>query len=77
LRKAIQAATDHYPDLLDAMRELPVEERGGEINHSKLGWLMRKNTDRIVGEFKFQKAEADGRNAWRVVSTKADWRTRL
>ena len=77
LRKAIKAATGDHPDLLDAMREFPVEERGGEINHSKLGWLLKKNADRIVGDFKFEKTEADGRTAWRVVSTKTDWSGRI
>jgi protein TonB len=51
------------------MREFPVEERG-EINRSKLGWLLKKNANRIVGSFEFQKAEADGRTAWRVVEVK-------
>jgi hypothetical protein len=69
VRKAVEAANG-YPNLLDAMREFPVEERG-EINRSKLGWLLRKNADRIVGGFKFQRAEADGRAAWRVVSVKS------
>jgi hypothetical protein len=58
------------PDLLDAMREFPVEERG-EINRSKLGWLLKKNAARIVGGFEFQQAEADGRTAWRVVAAKS------
>lgn len=66
VRKAVAAAVLGYPDLLDAMREFPVEERG-EINRSKLGWLLKKNADRIVGGFRFQQAEADGRTAWRVV----------
>jgi hypothetical protein len=52
------------------MRELPVEERG-EINRSKLGWLLKKNANRIVGGFEFQQAEADGRAAWRVVAVKS------
>jgi hypothetical protein len=65
VRKAVEAAKS-YPNLLDAMREFPLEERG-EINRSKLGWLLKKNADRIIGEFKFQQAEADGRKAWRVV----------
>lgn len=65
VRKAVEAAKS-YPNLLDAMREFPVEERG-EINRSKLGWLLKKNADRIIGGFKFQQAEADGRTAWRVV----------
>jgi len=45
-----------------------VEERG-EINRSKLGWLLKKNANRIVNGFEFQKAEADGRTAWRVVAS--------
>ena len=69
VRKAVEAANSH-PNLLDAMREFPVEERG-EINRSKLGWLLKKNADRIVGGFKFQQAEADGRTAWRVVAVKS------
>jgi DNA primase RepB-like protein len=64
VRKAVETAKS-YPNLLDAMREFPVEERG-EINRSKLGWLLKKNADRIIGGFKFQQAEADGRTAWRV-----------
>jgi hypothetical protein len=69
VRKAVEAANS-YPNLLDAIREFPVEERG-EINRSKLGRLLKKNADRIVGEFMFQKAEADGRTAWRVVLVKS------
>ena len=52
------------------MREFPLEERG-EINRSKLGWLLKKNANRIVGGLEFQKAEADGRTAWRVVAVKS------
>ncbi len=69
VRKAVDRATSEQPDLLDAMREFPVEERG-EINRSKLGWLLRKNANRIAGGFEFQPAEADGRKAWRVVPVK-------
>ncbi|MET4244248.1 hypothetical protein [Bradyrhizobium sp. RT10b] len=69
VRKAVEAAKS-YPNLLDAMREFPVEERG-EINRSKLGWLLKKNADRIVGGFKFQRTEADGRAAWRVVPARS------
>jgi hypothetical protein len=69
VRKAVELATYGQSNLLDAMREFPVEERG-EINRSKLGWLLKKNANRIVGGFEFQKAEADGRTAWRVVEVK-------
>ena len=70
VRKAVMAAESREPALLDAIREFPVEERG-EINRSKLGWLLRKNANRIVGGFEFQQAEADGRTAWRVVAVTA------
>ena len=69
VRKAVEAA-ESCPNLLDAIREFPVEERG-EINRSKLGWILKKNANRIVGGFEFQKAEADGRTAWRVVAVQS------
>ena len=70
VRKAVESAVYNYPNLLDAMRECPVEERG-EINRSKLGWLLKKNANRIVGGLEFQQAEADGRTAWRVVAAQS------
>jgi hypothetical protein len=71
VRKAVEAAIYHnHPNLLDAMREFPVAERD-EINRSKLGWLLKKNANRIVGGFEFQHAEADGRTAWRVMPVKS------
>ena len=70
VRKAVDAALNNQPNLLDAMREFPVEERG-EINRSKLGWILKKNANRIVGGLEFQKGEADGRTAWRVVAAKS------
>jgi hypothetical protein len=66
VRKAIDAAKTECPNLLDAMRELPVEERG-EINPSKLGWLLKKNANRIIGGFEFKESQAEGRKAWRVL----------
>lgn len=67
VRKAVDVAKFSCIDLLDAMREFPVEEHG-DINRSKLGWLLKKNANRVVGGLEFQKAEADGRTAWRVVA---------
>jgi hypothetical protein len=69
LRKAVDTAIDGRSNLLDAMREFPVEERG-EINRSKLGWILKKNVNRIIGALEFQQSEADGRTAWRVVPVK-------
>ena len=67
VRKVVSSAVSGHPDLLDAIREFPVEERG-EINRSKLGWLLKKNANRIVGGFEFKQGSADGRVAWRVVA---------
>ena len=69
VRKAVEIGLRDHPHLIDAMREFPVDDRDG-INRSKLGWLLKKNANRIVGGFEFQKAEADGRTAWRVVEVK-------
>jgi hypothetical protein len=66
VRKAVEKAGER-PHLKDAMREFPVEERG-EINPCKLGWMLRKNANRIVSGFEFQRSMADGRIAWRVVA---------
>ena len=66
VRKAVDLA-GFESNLLDAMREFPIEERG-IINRSKLGWFLKKNANRIVGGLEFQQAEADGRVAWRVVA---------
>lgn len=67
LRKAVSLAADMQPELLDAMREFPVEEKG-QINRSKLGWVLKKNVNRIVDGLEFQRVQADGRAAWRVAS---------
>jgi hypothetical protein len=69
VRRAVEAAIFGRPNLLDAMREFPVDDRG-DINRYKLGWLLKKNANRIVGGFEFQKADADGRTGWRVVEAK-------
>lgn len=66
VRKAVDQAQLSYPNLLDAMSEFGVEEKGA-INRSKLGWLLKRNANRIVGGFEFQKSTADGRAAWRVI----------
>ncbi len=68
VRKAVEVATKQS-DLLDALLEFPIEDRGG-INRSKLGWLLKNNANRIVAGFELQQTQADGRNAWRVVVVK-------
>lgn len=69
VRKAVETATWGDDELLDALKEFPIEERGS-INRSKLGWILKKNANRIVDGLEFQKAEADGRTAWRVITVK-------
>ena len=54
------------PELLDAICEFPVAERG-VINSSKFGWFLKRNVLRIVDGLKLEEAQADGRKAWRVV----------
>lgn len=66
VRKAVERAYSEAPDLLDAILEFPVEERGS-VNRSKFGWILKKHANRIVDGFELQRAEADGRTAWRVV----------
>ena len=52
--------------LRDAICEFPVEDRGS-INASKFGWILKKNVNRIIGNYSFQQSTADGRVAWMVV----------
>ena len=67
VRKVIRDTYDLIGDdsLRDAICEFPVEERGS-INPSKFGWILKKNVNRIVGDYKFQQSTADGRVAWVV-----------
>jgi hypothetical protein len=71
VRKAVRdRASATNPTYSMRCASFPVEDRG-EINRSKLGWLLKKNANRIVGGYEFQQAEADGRTAWRVVAVKS------
>lgn len=64
VRKLLDA-TRLNPDLLDILREFPIEDRG-EVNRRKLGHFLKKNSNRIVGGYELKKASADGRTAWCV-----------
>jgi hypothetical protein len=66
IRKVIKAAGSDNEQLQNAIADFPIVERG-QINHSKFGWLMSRNVNRVVGGLKFQEAKADGRKAWQVV----------
>lgn len=69
IRDALVAALDDV-DLRDALHDCPVDDRGA-INRNKLGWFLKKNVNRIVGGFEFQRTEGGGRTAWRVEVVKA------
>lgn len=68
VRKIVDAVRGEFSnnDLLDALYEFPVVEHGN-INPAKLGWLFKKNANRIINGVKLERAEADGRTAWRIV----------
>lgn len=65
IRKMLESC-GYDGELLDALREFPVEERG-VINRSKLGWILKKNANRVVGGYELQKVDAGERTAWWVV----------
>jgi len=66
VRKAKEEATKNE-SLLDAMLEFQVDDGRGGLNPSKLGQLLGKNANKIVGGYQLQPAKADGRRGWRVV----------
>lgn len=57
---------DDGESLRDAICEFPVEDRG-LINASKFGWILKKNVNRIVGDYTLKQSSADGRVAWAVL----------
>ncbi|WP_181258614.1 DNA-primase RepB domain-containing protein [Nitrosomonas ureae] len=66
VRKVVEYTRNNGQNLLEAIRELPVLDRG-EINPSKLGWFLKKNANRIIGNYEFQESSADGRKAWSLI----------
>ena len=70
LRRAISDAEAKYPDLIEAIGDLPVMDRGDEINRTKFGQYLKKNQNRIVEGLELRAARADGRNAWFVLTSK-------
>ena len=57
---------DRNSELAAAIADFNVVERG-YINKSKFGWFLKKNANRIVGEYTLREGNADGRKAWLVV----------
>ena len=71
VRKAVEKTDSYNPsdsssELSEALKEFPVFDKGA-FNRSKIGWILRKNADRIIDGYRFERGEADGRTAWRVV----------
>ena len=66
LRELIHESVD-YPDLEDALQDLPVLDRE-MINRNRLGWYFKRNANRVVDGFELQPAFSTKRNAWRVVA---------
>ena len=64
VRKILSRA-EFNSNLEEAIREFPVVERGA-INPSKLGWLLKRYVNRIVGGYELRRVQADGRTAWCV-----------
>ena len=66
VRKAKQTAAENS-SLMDALLEFPIDDFRGELSPTKLGQLLSKNANRIIGGYQIQPVKADGRKGWRVV----------
>lgn len=56
----------HAEDLLEAILEFPVADRG-VINNAKFGWMLKKYANRVVAGLRFEQVDEPKRVAWRVV----------
>lgn len=67
VRNVIKTATESLEGpLYEALMDLPVTERG-YINHSKLGWFLKKNAGRVANGLAFVRVKSSERLAWKVV----------
>ncbi|MDB3929462.1 RepB family DNA primase [Paracoccaceae bacterium] len=66
VRKAKQTSAENS-SLMDALLEFPIDDFRGELSPTKLGQLLGKNANRIIGGYQLQPVKADGRKGWRVV----------
>jgi hypothetical protein len=66
VRKVISTTAEGHDSLKAALDEFPIVERG-TISPTKLGQLLKKNANRLVVGFRFERSTADGRTAWRAV----------
>lgn len=66
VRKAISEACEGKEGLKAAIDEFAMVDRGA-VSPTKLGQLLKKNANRLVGGYRFERATADGRTAWAAV----------
>ena len=66
VRESLGKAGGHNDSgLSDALEDLPIKD-GREISNSRLGWYLRKNTNRVANGLMLSKAPHKERNAWSV-----------
>jgi hypothetical protein len=66
VRKVISTAAENHEGLKAALDDFTMSERS-TISPTKLGQLLKKNANRLVGGCRFERSSADGRTAWKVV----------
>jgi hypothetical protein len=65
LRTVLNITIHKEDGLREAIEDLPIFGREG-INPGKLGWYLRKNTNRIVNGLEFRVGDSSERKSWRV-----------
>jgi hypothetical protein len=66
VRKVIATVADGHEGLKAAIDEFSIVDRSG-ISATKLGQLLKKNANRLVGGYRFERSTADGRTAWAAI----------
>lgn len=69
LRRVIDRAEQQDGDLLDAIRDLPVMD-GKFINRGRLGWYLKKKSNRVVSGMHIEGQQSSERKTWSVVGSK-------
>lgn len=68
VREVIQRADN---GVMEALRDLPIIERNGEINRDRFGWLLKKNANRIMQGMELKRTPTSQRTAWTVTPVDA------
>ncbi|WP_375287069.1 hypothetical protein [Sphingomonas sp.] len=50
----------------EALRELPIVERNGEINRDRFGWILKKNANKVLRGLELKRTPTSQRTAWSV-----------